>query len=398
MNSSIKQLANLASKPTKKIVGLMSGTSLDGLDIALCKISGSGTETELELTHFATKPYDIKTKNRLKNITSIPQVSLEDVCLQHSWFGDYHGKLVLKILEEWGIKPTEIDCIASHGQTIYHAPKSQHKQAGMPNATLQIGDGDHIAQKTGILTISDFRQKHTAAGGEGAPMAALVDRMLFTHETENRILLNIGGIANFTFLPAASNSSQSSITTDTGPGNTLIDAAMRHYFDQEFDENGTIAQKGTVHADLLTALKSDPYFQQPLPKSTGPEVFHLDWVRNQIQQTNLDLPSAEDVIATLTQLSAETIADSILDITGDEQTPNIYVSGGGLHNPVLINALSNILSCCNIESFESLGFNPDAKEAVIFAVLANEMLSGDGFQIHPESKKKVNFGKISFPD
>jgi len=398
MNPSIKQSSDLASKPTKTIIGLMSGTSLDGLDIALCEIRGSGADTEVKLRKFISKPYDTEIKNRLNAITSVDQASLEEVCMLHSWLGDYHGELVLEALEEWNIKPSKIDCIASHGQTIYHAPKSQHQQQKMPNTTLQIGDGDHIAHKTDILTISDFRQKHTAAGGEGAPMAAFVDRMLFTDPDKDRILLNIGGIANFTYLPAESPPNQPSITTDTGPGNTLIDAAMRKYFDRDFDEDGTAAQQGVVQPDVLSALKSDPYFQQSLPKTTGPETFHLNWVSDQLRQANLDLPSPKDLIATLTQLSAETIADTILNITEDEQSPNIYVSGGGLHNPVLMNALSDLLPGYTIDSFESLGCNPDAKEAVIFALLANEMLSGDGFKMGLESGKRVNFGKISFPD
>lgn len=399
MNPSVKNLADIASKPVKNIIGLMSGTSLDGLDIALCEIRKSGKDTTLKLTEFETCPYDPKTRKRLQKISSVPQVSLEEVCLLHTWLGDYHGELILQTLDKWKLNPAEIDCIASHGQTIYHAPLIQHKQKGIANATLQIGDGDHIARKTGILTISDFRQKHTAAGGEGAPMVSLVDRILFGHEREDRILLNIGGIANFTWLPASKNTDRSSITTDTGPGNTLIDAAVQELFSKDFDKDSNIAKKGTVNKKALSIFKSHTYFQKPMPKTTGPEVFNLDWVKKTLAEKSLTISAPEDLVATLTRFSAETIADTILKIPGLDKSAAIYVSGGGLHNPLLINWIQERLPGHSIRNFKEIGFNPDAKEAVLFAVLANEALSGTGFEIdiQPDVNQKVNFGKISFP-
>ena len=397
MNPSIKKLSDIAQKTSKTIIGLMSGTSLDGLDIALCEISGIGPSTKVELKNFASVPYDSAFKNRLKAITSVPNVSLQEVTLMHTYLGNYHGELILKCLRKWAVAPSEIDCIASHGQTIFHAPKQQHNQPQMPNATLQIGDGDHIAHKTSILTISDFRQKHTAAGGEGAPMAGFIDEILFTHNTEDRILLNIGGIANFTYLPAKSKD-RPSITTDTGPGNTLIDAAVRQLFSKEFDQDGKIAKHGSVNADALAAFKSDPYFQKAIPKTTGPEFFNLHWVDNKLSKAGITNVSNEDFVATLTRLTAETIAESIKSILDDKSHPPLYVSGGGFHNPVLMDWLRKLLPDITISSFEKLGFNPDAKEAVIFAILANEMLSGEGFSIDPASKNKINFGKISFPN
>lgn len=397
MNPSIKKLAEIASKQTKTVIGLMSGTSLDGLDIALCEISGSGTDTEVTLIKFTTKQYPADIKKRLKTISSIPEAPMEDVCLMHTWLGDYQGKLVLQALDEWDIPASDIDCIASHGQTIYHAPKIQHGRQDMPNATLQIGDGDHLAQKTGILTISDFRQKHTAAGGEGAPMVSLVDRMLYRDDSEDRVLLNIGGIANFTYLPARS-SGRPSVTTDTGPGNTLIDAAVQEYFEQEFDTDGKIAQRGSVNEDALAAFKSDPYFQKALPKTTGPEVFNLDWVNIRLAEAGIKSLSPENLVTTLTRLTAETIADSITNAVENNLNLSLYISGGGIHNPALVGWIQELLPNTEIKHFNDIGFDPDAKEAVLFAVLANEMLSGEGFRMDPESDgNKTNFGKLSFP-
>ncbi|MEL7832664.1 anhydro-N-acetylmuramic acid kinase [Fodinibius sp. Rm-B-1B1-1] len=395
MNPSVKKLIETASKESKLIIGLMSGTSLDGLDIALAKVAGSGANTSVELLKFMTKDYQPELKKRLKAISSVPQVSLEKVCLLHSKLAELHAEFILSALDQWDITPNQIDCIASHGQTIYHAPKIQHQQDDMPNTTLQIGDGDHLAHKTGILTISDFRQKHTAAGGEGAPMVSFVDRALYTHKTKDRILLNIGGIANFTYLPSREKSAPV-ITTDTGPGNTLIDASMQSYFSKPFDKDGQIAQSGSVHKLSLEKLKADPYFQKPLPKTTGPEVFNLEWVQQQLDTLETEQLAPKNLVATLTHLSAQTIAESIKKVVPNLTDTTIYVSGGGFHNPALMQGIAESLPGCRIESFAEIGFDPDAKEAVLFAVLANEMLSGEGFLMDTD-KEKINFGKISFP-
>ncbi len=389
MNKAVKRLYEVASKKRKLILGLMSGTSLDGLDIALCEIKGAGAETELKLRAFKTVTYPDDISQKLKNITSVEAVSSKELTVLNTFLGDYFGELVLEALAEWNIKPGEADCIASHGQTIYHAPASVHQQKNMPNATLQMGDSDHIAGKTGILTISDFRQKHTAAGGEGAPMASLVDDLLFRDVTEKRLLLNIGGIANFTYLPPLNKGSEV-ITTDTGPGNTLINRAMQEYFDKPFDEDGKIAKLGSVHPDLLNELKSHPFFSASIPKSTGPEMFNMKWVGKVRGRTGAKNITGEDLTATLTQLSAKTIVDSIKKAC-DIQTTEIYMSGGGMHNKFLIRQMEGELGK-EMFSFEKIGFNPDAKEAAYFAVLANEALSGEGFVVN---NQKVNFGKIS---
>lgn len=397
MNAVLTNLGAIADKQTKKIIGLMSGTSLDGLDIALCEISGSGDDTAVTLLEFKTHHYRQTLKQRLDKISSRSMVSLEEVCLIHTRLAEIHGDMVLEALETWGLAPKEIDAIASHGQTIYHAPKIQHKQDDISNTTLQIGDGDHLAVRTGILTISDFRQKHTAAGGEGAPMVSLVDSLLYTHPTENRILLNIGGIANYTWLPAK-NSRENYLTTDTGPGNTLMDAAAKAFFSKDYDKDSKIARKGSVNHTLLDLLKNHDYFRKPIPKTTGPEVFNLDRVKRLAQENRLSLPEPVDLMATLTRFSAETIADSISTAVGENEAV-IYASGGGIHNPLLMEWIRDLLPGLRVYNFREIGFEPDAKEAVLFAVLANELLSGEGFKIDPGSKtaNNINFGKISFP-
>jgi anhydro-N-acetylmuramic acid kinase len=396
MNDTISHLSKVAAKDQKLIIGLMSGTSLDGLDIALCEIRGVGRKTEVKLRAFKTVPYSRQVIQKLKKVVSVEEASLQEVCLLHSWLGDYHGGLIIEALQEWEMEPAEIDCIASHGQSIYHAPITHHQQKGMPNATLQIGDGDHIARKTGILTVSDFRQKHTAAGGEGAPLVALTDEMLYADEQKSRLLLNIGGIANFTYLPAA-DEQQKPITTDIGPGNTLIDQVVQQLFNKSYDKDGSIAAKGTVHPGLLKKLLNDAFFSLPKPRTTGPELFNMAWLQKHQQEAEIGEIADEDIVATVTWLSAQSIVDAILEVV-DNVDLEIYLSGGGMHNKQLVKWMEELLGQPT-HSFQEIGFSPDAKEAVCFAVLANELLSGEAFSINPKqnSGRRVNLGKISLP-
>ncbi len=402
MNPSIQKLADTAKKETRTIIGLMSGTSLDGLDIALCSIRGSGFETDAKLTKFVTVPYDPETAGKLKTITSVEQVSLADVCYQHTWLGNLHAEMILKALYEWNIKPGEIDCIASHGQTIWHFPeRDQENYIPAMNSTLQIGDGDQMAARTGILTISDFRQKHTAMGGEGAPLAALADRLLFTDQTEQRVLLNIGGIANFTFLPSDTDDFESVFTTDTGPGNTLIDQYCRKLFGKPYDEHGRIAASGSLHESLLHTLLDEPWFEVIKTKTSGPEFFNIRWMKKRAAESGMDPDTLkpEDLIRTVTELSARTITDRIKTHLPDSENIAVYASGGGADNAFLMKRIQALLPDSRIKNIEELGINPDAKEAVIFAVLANEMLAGNGFTFRAKHGyvHNVNFGKISFP-
>lgn len=401
MNQSLIQLRYISEKDSRSIIGLMSGTSLDGLDIALCSLSGSGKDTKAVLEEFLTIPYDADQKKLLKRISSVTSVSLKDICYLHTRLAVDHADMINRALKKWGVEPTDVDCIASHGQTIYHFPaRDQEGEEQAINSTLQIADGDHISERTGIITISDFRQKHTAHGGEGAPMAALVDRILFGSDTESRILLNIGGIANFTVLPAGRSSDQSSFTTDTGPGNTLIDNVVQHYFEKPFDEDGQIAGQGTVRTDLLDLLLSDNWFSETDSKSTGPEYFNVEWINKMLRDGGTDPTSIspQDLVATVTELSAKTIADSISTHCAIHADAAIYASGGGARNPVLMERIQEQLPGRDVRNFSEFGMDPDAKEAVIFAVLANEMLAGEGFPLETDSgTRKVNFGKISFP-
>ena len=402
MNPNIKKLLEISSKTTRRIIGLMSGTSLDGLDIALCRISGTGFQTEFELEQFATIPYENQVRQGLLDISSKPVVSMELLCYQHTALARLHGQMILEALREWNTDPVTVDCIASHGQTVYHLPARDQRNSSPLNSTLQIGDGDHLAAVTGILTISDFRQKHTAHGGEGAPLASLADRILFSSSRENRILLNIGGIGNYTILPYHSDPGQIPFSTDTGPGNTLLDKWIEKRYNLPYDRDSEIARSGKIHPGMIDTLLQEEWFDESGPKTTGPEFFSMEWFYKRSHQSGIDpdgLPP-EDVAATLTELSARTIAGSINRRISSGESFVVYASGGGVMNPMLMERLTRHLEGVELKSVSELKMNPDAKEAVIFAVLANEMLGGEGFPVQDGNgkTKRVNFGKISFPD
>lgn len=399
MNKNILTLTQICKKSTRQIIGLMSGTSMDGLDVALCQIKGSGTETKIELKAFETIPYSTTIKQDIKDIFSKPEVSLEKVCLMNAYLGTLHANMINECLKKWHIDATEVDAIASHGQTIYHAPKALHQQNQFNNATLQIGDGDHIAVQTGIITLSDFRQKHIAAGGEGAPLAVYGDFLIFSNTEEDRIMLNIGGIANFTYLPKSKHIDDV-FCTDVGPGNTMMDAYIqKHFTNLYFDEHAQIAKKGTVHDILLQELLNNPFFHQGFPKTTGPELFNLSYLQHAQQKANALNESHENIMATLNKFTAVGIAQSILRTQSTSIPFTIYTSGGGMHNPLLIEHLKQMLPFAQFKTTQDLHINPDAKEAVLFALLANECLVGEGFKStnHTSGIPNVTMGKISFP-
>jgi len=401
MNKNISALYNIAQKETRKILGLMSGTSLDGLDIALCAVSGSGESTDVKILEFETISYSEDIKNEIRKVFAQRTIDFQHLALLNEWIGILHSDMINDCLKKWNISPNEVDLIASHGQTVLHAPKFLHQQEKFPNATLQIGDGDHIALKTGIITLSDFRQKHVAAGGEGAPLAVYGDYLLFGKKGENRIMLNMGGIANYTYLPASLNAEEVFVT-DTGTANTLIDIFTKHYFpEKSYDKDAEIAQQGSVNQELLEELKKDDFFQKSFPKSIGQELFNFGFVQSALAKCNLENISASDLLATLTRLSAETIAEAIYFTIQNTSIPaeefHIYMSGGGTNNPLLVKWLKELLPS-QFHTSDDLGILSDAKEAVLFALLANETVAGGDYNFGNSKIPSVTMGKISFPD
>lgn len=399
MIKSIERLYRISTSSSRKIIGLMSGTSVDGLDVALCQFEGSGLNTRIKLLQFETVSFEADMKTEIKSVFSKKTVDLEKLTLLNPWIALQHAAIINALLKKWNVNNREVDLIASHGQTIYHAPRALHQQTKFGNATLQIGDGDHLAVQTGIITLSDFRQKHIAAGGEGAPLAVYGDYLVFGKKGEERVLLNIGGIANFTYLPTDMDAAKI-FSTDTGPGNTIMDAFMQeNYTGKYFDENAATAAAGKVHDGLLEVLKDNVFFTQPFPKTTGPELFNLDYLREAQRRSSAEQLSNEDIMATLNKFSADTIVQAIKACPANDKIM-IYSSGGGMHNPLLMQHIRTELPDAVFFTTSDLAIHPDAKEAVLFAVLANECVCGNGDHLvkNIPGMPVVSMGKISLPD
>src|SRR5580658_5194298 len=323
----------------------MSGTSLDGIDVAIVDIRGKRVET----VAFRSAPYPAPVRDALLNVSTVAEVSRLNFQL-----GELYAKAVLATRQ-----PVEL--IGLHGQTVYHEG-GKH--------TLQIGEAAVLAERTGIDVISNFREADIAAGGQGAPLVPYVDYLLFRHAKKNRVALNIGGVANITAIPAGAKSTEG-VAFDTGPGNMVIDALVAHMTGgkQRFDRHGRIAREGTVRDDLLRTLLRNEFFKRKPPKTCGREQFGREFVE-ELLATGLSLP---DLIATATEFTAHSIVYQIFrTIEPDE----IIVSGGGVHNRWLMRRLRHHVTDAEITTSAEFGIDPDAKEAIAFAVLAYESARG----------------------
>lgn len=390
MKKWIRKLNSIAEQQERIILGLMSGTSMDGIDMALCRVHGASMSTKVDVMKHTSVPVDEEIQRAFYELAYKPDTTIGEVLRLHSRLSKIWCECIIDRLKKWNMTSSDIDLIGSHGQTLFHQPDSD----GIYNSTLQIVDGDILAQKLGLITVSDFRQKHIAAGYEGAPLAPLGELLLFSDSKEDRILLNLGGIANYTILKAGTNTPVVPFATDTGPANTLLDEAVKHLLPgRKYDENGRTASSGKVNRNLLNTLLDHPFFDRAFPKSTGQEDFHWKWVHKFLLETEPEL-QVHDLLATLTELTVVTVSDAIKkNLTGKEAT--VYVSGGGWKNNYLIKRLKAHLSGFEIQSSSGLGLDPEFKEAALFAVLANELIAGEGW-INREGERFV-LGKISLP-
>lgn len=352
-----------------KAIGLMSGTSLDGLDMAYCEIHGCYTETKVSLLKFGEAKMPDSLKGKILKACTKDLSSTPLVCSLNFEVGSWMGKAVRHFMDENGLKAEDVDFISSHGQTIWHQPAEEN---GYARSTLQIGEPAEIAWQTGVKVISGFRTMDMAAGGEGAPLVPYADFILYRSHEKNRTLLNIGGISNVTFLPADCKE-EDVMAFDTGPGNMMIDEAMRQLYGLEYDDSGRTAASGSVNADLLQELMNMPYIHAEPPKSTGREMFGKDatdaWLAGHRDQKN------EDLIATLTAFTADSISENIRSFLNPHgHTDELLVGGGGAHNETLMRRLAQDLPGTEVVSQDEIGFSSDAKEAVAFVILGNETL------------------------
>jgi len=335
----------------------MSGTSMDAIDVALVKFDKQSAAS-LDYQQFAI-PGEIQQKIRAIDIVSTISVVTElDVIL-----GNLFAEAVQKVLDSNNVKIQDIAAIGSHGQTVLHLPNNPHPR------TLQIGDANIIANLTGITTVSDFRRMDIAAGGQGAPLACAFHAWHFRKSKCNRVILNIGGMANITILPGDERKEVSGF--DTGPGNALMDDWIQNTLGKDCDKNGEWAASGHCHADLLALFLEHDYFKNAPPKSTGKDEFNLNYLKNHLSRIT-DKLKPRDVQATLLELSARTISNAIKEHAKD--THEIMVCGGGIHNPVLMQAFRDALPEISIVSTANQGVDPDAMEAIVFAWLAKKRL------------------------
>lgn len=345
-------------------IGLISGTSMDGIDIVIARI-----EDRIEPLACSKVDYLTDTKNKLVHLKNNPEISLKELGCLNNQIGQEFAQAVNTTLSEHNISIQDVAAIGSHGQTIFHEPNIK------PGFSIQLGNPYIISHETGITTVADFRNQDMALGGQGAPLAPAFHQHQFHSKNTDRFIVNIGGIANLTYLPASE--SKTPCAWDTGPGNGLMDAWIQKHKQEAFDHSGLWASSGHSNELLLNSLIDDSYFKQEGPKSTGFEKFNLCWVEKSIADYDC---SPEDVQATLLSLTVKTIAN---DLERVSSTPSeIYLCGGGAHNTALISELRNQLNQHKIYTTRELGINPDDVEALCFAWLAKMRLDNIRVPLH----------------
>ena len=367
-------------KEVRHVVGMMSGTSVDGVDAALVEISGTDSEPKVKLLAFENKPYPPQVREKIFSLFTPANATVDKVGYMNFLLGEIYAKSALSVIEKAGMKPEEIDVIGSHGQTIWHAPIPESPD-GIPVAyTVQIGEGSVIAERTGILTVSDFRVADMAAGGQGAPLVPFSEYLLYRREKETILLQNIGGIGNMTVMPAGAKP-RDVFAFDTGPGNMIIDAVISAVTGGEktYDAGGETAAKGRVCNALLDILKEEPYYRQPLPKTTGREHFGVQYTEKILSWWKENPIPVEDLLATVTDLTAYSIADAYERyVLPKYRASEIIVGGGGSYNATLLRFMKERFAPHGVavRTQEDLGLSSDAKEAVAFALMADCCMRG----------------------
>lgn len=373
-------MERIANKPCRLAVGLMSGTSVDGIDAALVELSGSGDGPKVKLLAFQNTPYPEAVREKIFALFQPKNATVDKLGYMNFLLGEYFAAAALAVIQEAGLRRDDVDFIASHGQTIWHAPVADTADGYPIRCTVQIGEGAVIAERTGIPTVSDFRVADMAAGGQGAPLVPFTEYLLYRRDRETILLQNIGGIGNMTVLPAGA-TPEAVYAFDTGPGNMMIDAVITAATNgaERFDRDGAAAARGKVCEALLQMLTQDAYYTLPLPKSTGREHFGEQYTAKLLSYGQEHGLSFDDLAATATELTAWSIADAYTRyVLPQYRATELIAGGGGSYNPTLLAALTRRLGAhgVNVRTQEDLGLSSDAKEAVAFALLGDRFLAG----------------------
>lgn len=360
----------------KLIIGLMSGTSADGIDAVLTKIVGCGTETKVEQLDFLFVPFEPQVRERIIQIAEGSFGGSAEICKMSNLLGNLYAEACLALCKKAGVKSEEIDLVGNHGQTVWHMPVAGDYLEHSVTGTLQIGEDARIAEALGCPVVGDFRVRDMAAGGLGAPLVPYTEYLLYRQENRTVALQNIGGIGNVTILPK--NCTLDQVTAfDTGPGNMVMDAltVILTKGEQSFDESGRLAASGKVNEDLLAYMMQDEYLRRKPPKTTGREYYGKRYVQGLLDFCGKHEISLTDCLATATRFTAESIRVGLTSFS--EYYPDqLIVGGGGSRNPVLLRHIRDCLPGCRVMTNEDIGYDSDSKEAVAFAVLANEAFEG----------------------
>lgn len=348
-------------------VGLMSGTSLDGIDAALVEINGIGLDTTVSLKEFLTYSFAEETIDRIKENLSNQTSSVEKICSLNFELGYLFAEAAKEVCRKAGFPIENLDFVASHGQTLYHLPSPKEAQFA---STFQIGESVIICEETKTTVVSDFRTRDMALKGQGAPIVPYSEFVLYQDSQRTRLLQNVGGIGNVTVI-RANTALEDMVAFDTDPGNMIINALCEHFYGEKFDRDGEYAKNGQVNKELLDEMMSHPYIAKPYPKTTGREEFGDEYTENLLARWTEQI-EPNDFIATATMFTAQSIAANVASFI-DHRT-DLIVGGGGSYNKSLMAMLQKLLPTVHVKTQEEIGFSSEAKEAVAMTVLANQTL------------------------
>ena len=370
----------IAKKPARRIIGLMSGTSLDAIDVAMVRIKGAGRSASVELEHFRSFPFPPKIRAAVRDLFDPKRARVDQICRYDFIIGELFAAAVLRLLQETKTAASKVDLVAAAGQTIWHDPDPVLVNPEVPwmdgpietRSTFAIGQSAVIAERTGIITIGDLRVRDVAAGGQGAPLVPYFDWVLLRHKRRGRCIQNIGGIGNVTYLPPNGNWDEV-FAFDTGPGNMIIDelASIATNGRQACDVDGEIAASGAVDPALLEKWMEDPFFERSPPKTTGRELFGAQFARRILAESRGK--TIEDLVATATALTAESIARAYAAFVEPRgRIHEVLIAGGGARNPTLIRMIKERLPKAKVLIYEA----SEAKEAMAMAMIANDSVKG----------------------
>lgn len=368
-------LEEIRTKAVRRVVGLMSGTSVDGIDAAVVEIGGTDEAPEVRLLAFEDRPWPEKVRQQIFPLFRPETATVDKIGYMNFLMGEIYAQSVASVVEKAGLTLADIDLIGSHGQTIWHAPEVCDKDGFPVIFTVQIGEGSVIAARTGVPTVSDFRVADMAVGGQGAPLVPFSEYLLYRRPGTTILLQNIGGIGNMTVLPG-DEGPEAVYAFDTGPGNMIIDAVVSALTGGEktYDAGGAMAAEGKVDGELLAMLQQDPYYALPLPKTTGRELFGVQYVEKILDYRREHSLSDADLLATVTDLTAWSIVDAYARyVLPKRQATELVVGGGGSYNATLLGFLRERFAPYGVQvrTQEDLGWSSDAKEAVAFAIMAD---------------------------